>query len=107
MDVCRSRCGILISCHGGKSNREFRVHERRISSAITMHGSGELRHHVCQRCLYNLLDFRGGTEALKPPPPTEIFSRPKHNAISQENWVNKQRNREELIIPENILRLGF
>lgn len=35
---------------------------------------------------------------IKAPPP-QIFPRPKHNAIFQENWVNKQCNREELIIP--------
>lgn len=36
----------------GKSNQEFRVHERRIFSAIMMHGSRTLGHHVWQRCLY-------------------------------------------------------
>lgn len=60
---------------------------REESSATRMRGSGTLRHHVWQQCLSMGYVFVVA-EDRKPPPPKS--SRPKHNAIFQENWVNKQ-----------------
>lgn len=45
------------------------------------------------------------TSRTWPPPPNPFH--PIHNAIFQENWVNKQRNRDELIIPRNLLSVIF
>lgn len=53
----------------GKSNQEVRDRERRIFSAMMMHGSGTLPLHVWQRCHFHLFYFRGAVEDIKPLPP--------------------------------------
>lgn len=45
------------------------------------------------------------TSRMWPPPPNPFH--PIRNAIFQENWVNKQRNQDELIIPRNLLSVIF